>query len=622
LPNRIILHILWLLLPPSQAFAGIELTRERGISGTFDLRGSGYTTITETCAERGTGPVTGAGLPGLVKSEISAGPRPFDVLINEIMVRPGPPSALPEVEYIELYNRSGNHINLQNWTITVGNSSRIIHGETIMEPGGFLLITHEKHISRLEIFGQVAGIASFPLLPSGGQSIVLRDESANVISAIRYSDKWYRDDFKTKGGWSLELIDPFNPCGGAMNWIASTDPQGGTPGRENSVKGSNPDRIAPRALRATMLSESGLRLHFSEPLHPSADWSPGQFIAEGPGAPLYSYPVKPFYDAVDLYFGGNLEGNTIYKLHIQANTLFDCAGNFLNSPEEGIRFAIPSSPDKGDIIINEILFDPLPGGAAFIEMVNISRKTLDLKQLLLAGSTGDQPESTTAMVPGGFLFFPDQYLVVTTDPEKVMDHYYCPSPDLLVRIEKWPRMNRQNGRLVISGLHMQILEDVSYSAGMHSPLLANTKGVSLERIEFARPSHDPSNWHSATENSGFATPGYLNSQQAGSSDIKKGSVKVEPGIFFPDRSNDHEASIIYQLDKPGYAGTITIFDASGRLVRRLARNELLGTSGIYTWDGRNEANFVTARGIYIILMEVFHPDGDTGRYKETVVLAR
>jgi hypothetical protein len=560
--------------------------------------------------------------PGTVIFGNSTGAGPFDVLINEIMVRPGPPSALPEVEYIELYNRSGSRVNLQNWTISVGTASRIIHGETSIEPGGFLLITSEKHSSRLEIYGQVAGIASFPVLPSGGQTIVLRDASANVISAIRYSDNWYRDDFKAKGGWSLEQIDPFNPCGGAMNWIASTDPQGGTPGRENSVRGSNPDRIPPRPMRATMLSESSLRLHFSESLHPSADWSPGQFISEGPGSPLYAYPVKPFFDAVDLYFGGNLAGNTIYKLHFPANTLYDCAGNPLIPPEEGIRFAIPSSPEKGDIIINEILFDPLPGGAAFIEMVNISRNTLDLKQLLLAGNTGDIPESATAMVPGGFLFFPDQYLVITTDPEKVMDHYYCPSPELFVKVEKWPRMNRQKGRLVISDLQRLLLEDVSYSAGMHSPLLANTKGVSLERLGFECPSHDPSNWHSATENSGFATPGYLNSQQAGPSALKKGYVKVEPKVFSPDSSKDNEATIFYQLDKPGYAGTITIFDASGRLIRRLARNELLGTSGSYTWDGRNQANYVLARGIYIILMEVFHPDGDTRSYKETVVLAR
>jgi hypothetical protein len=136
---------------------------------------------------------------------------PFDIVINEIMVRPAPSAGLPEVEYIELYNRSGHPVNLQNWTITLGTGSRIIPGEKVMDPGDFLLITSEKNSHQLEVFGDVAGIASFPALPAGGQTLVLRDATANVISAIKYSDKWYRNDFKTSGGWSLEQIDPFNP---------------------------------------------------------------------------------------------------------------------------------------------------------------------------------------------------------------------------------------------------------------------------------------------------------------------------------------------------------------------------------------------------------------------------
>ena len=547
---------------------------------------------------------------------------PFDIVINEIMVRPAPSAGLPEVEYIELYNRSGKTVNLQNWTIAVGSGSRIIPGEKVMDPGGFLLITNEKNSHQLKVFGDVAGIASLPSLPAGGQAIVLRDAAANVISAIKYSDKWYRNDFKTSGGWSLEQIDPFNPCGGAANWRASADGSGGTPGRENSVRRNNPDRTAPRAVRASILSESSLRIHFSESMHPAADWLPSHFYADGPGTPLYAYPVKPFYDAVDLYFGGKLEENRIYNLHISGSALYDCAGNFLAADNEGIRFGLPCAPAKNDIIINEILFNPLPGGATFIEIVNTAERTFDLKHLLISGFRQGQPGPSYIMAPGGFLFFPGQYLVLTTDPETVTDHYYCPFPDSFVKMDRLPPLGNDNGRVMISGLQMEVLEDVSYSADMHSPLLANKKGVSLERLRFDRPSGDLSNWHSAAENSGFATPGYANSQLAGLSAGQKAAITVEPKMFFPEKSIDHKVSIHYDLDRPGYAGTITIFDPGGRLVRRLARNELLGTSGKYVWDGRNEANYLSVRGIYIILVEVFHPDGETKSFREPVVLAR
>ena len=99
-------------------------------------------------------------------------------------------------------------------------------------------------------------------------------------------------------------------------------------------------------------------------------------------------------------------------------------------------------------------------------------------------------------------------------------------------------------------------------------------------------------------------------------------LTVDPKIFSPDNSGYNDVvTISYDLEKPGYAGSIIIFDSRGRLVKRLARNELLGISGKYSWNGRNEANHQQNLGIYIIMMEIFHPDGDVKKHKETVVLA-
>jgi hypothetical protein len=183
-------------------------------------------------------------------------------------------------------------------------------------------------------------------------------------------------------------------------------------------------------------------------------------------------------------------------------------------------------------------------------------------------------------------------------------------------------MNNDRGAIAVTDMPGNIIEDVSYSAGMHSDLLRDHKGVSLERISYRHPSGDPSGWHSANENSGFATPGYRNSQYSEGKAGQRVVIAVEPKIFSPDNSGyDDIVTISYELVKPGFAGSIYIFDSKGRVVKRLARNELLGTSGTFTWNGRDEANRQSPIGIYIIMMEVLHPDGETGRYKQPVVLA-
>ena len=64
------------------------------------------------------------------------------------------------------------------------------------------------------------------------------------------------------------------------------------------------------------------------------------------------------------------------------------------------------------------------------------------------------------------------------------------------------------------------IDDFGYDDEMHFALLSTKEGVSLERINFDRPSIDKSNWHSASELAGFATPAYENSQFMDVEDIE------------------------------------------------------------------------------------------------------
>ena len=48
------------------------------------------------------------------------------------------------------------------------------------------------------------------------------------------------------------------------------------------------------------------------------------------------------------------------------------------------RFGLPDYVQPKDIVINEILYDPLPGGSDFVELYNKSNKIIDLKNLFFS----------------------------------------------------------------------------------------------------------------------------------------------------------------------------------------------------------------------------------------------
>src|SRR3546814_4183484 len=67
----------------------------------------------------------------------------------------------------------------------------------------------------------------------------------------------------------------------------------------------------------------------------------------------------------------------------------DCYGNPLKHAEH--EFLLPQLPEPGEVVINEILFNPVEGGADYVEIYNRSGKILDLKDLQLAGGGNDSP---------------------------------------------------------------------------------------------------------------------------------------------------------------------------------------------------------------------------------------
>jgi hypothetical protein len=545
--------------------------------------------------------------------------QPFDVLINEIMADPDPPVGLPNYEYVELYNASELPVQLENWVLSIGTTKKILSRASIA-PQSFLILASGAASAELSAYGTVMPFSSLSLVNSGNV-LTLRDAKGSVIHSVAYTDGWYRDNIKKNGGWSLEQIDPLNPCGEAGNWRASNDPKGGTPGSINSVNSLNADLSAPAIEKISITGETIVRVFFTEAMDSLSLSNLAWYsVDNGLGNPLGVSLYPPDYRSVSLIFGGTITDGIIYTLSLQAG-FTDCAGN-ATSTVITARFAVPAAIEFNDIVINEVLSDPRATGTDFVEIYNRSEKVLDLKSLWLATRDATTNELTSAKetAPEGRLMFPGEYLVLTQNAATIQSEYFCPVPNAFVQMASLPSYSNEEGVVVLMTPLLDVIDEFRYYQALHFALLNTTDGVSLERVNYNLPASDADNWHSAAQNVGFATPGYQNSQFMRPPDSDD-EIVINPEIFSPDNDGYNDLlGITCNLTEPGSSITIRIFDSNGRLVRMLAKNEPAGTTNHYTWDGITEDREKAPIGIYIIYVEVFNLSGKSKQFKKAAVL--
>jgi hypothetical protein len=301
-----------------------------------------------------------------------------------------------------------------------------------------------------------------------------------------------------------------------------------------------------------------------------------------------------------LQFNENLQGSQLYSFTL--NSISDC---WLNSAERNGTFILPESAQKGDIIINEILQNPLTGGQDWIELYNNSNKVINLKDWQLANFDNDTIDNFKTIL-GNYLLQPNDYVVLGKDSTFIKQNYPFSIPGKFLFCEL-PSYNNDSGTVYLIS-NYQIIDKVSYLDSWHFDLLDNTDGVSLERIDPNGLSSSEFNWHSAAEDVGFATPGRVNSQYRPA--ISNGELTFSDDLFSPDNDGFQDIlQINYNLTSSGLLGKAQIYDDRGRLVRTIFTNELLGTTGTFSWDGLTDQQVKASIGVYVLVFEVFSTDG-------------
>ncbi len=277
-------------------------------------------------------------------------------------------------------------------------------------------------------------------------------------------------------------------------------------------------------------------------------------------------------------------------------------------------FSVSEAPEKGDLVINEILFNPLTGGSDYIEIMNVSDKLLNLEGVKIVNAD-KQDEST---IEGDILLEPGDIIAISEDTSSTIEDY-LPTDYYLIK-NNLPAFNLDMGNVSIALPNDTILDSFDYTEDMHLSLLDDNKGVSLERI-FPNSASVEENFTSGVASTNFGTPGYENANFNDGEIIFDELLIIENDVLSPNGDGDDDQLIMF-LNFPdnSYIASIDIYNIQGQKIKSVINNQLSAPRDIVRWDGTMDDGGKANIGHYIVVLKAFREDGSTVNDKKHVKL--
>ncbi len=548
----------------------------------------------------------------------------FDILINEIMADPTPAVGLPEVEWVEIFNRSNKTLDLSGLRFDDGGTPQPLPAY-LLAPQAYVVLATTANATVLKtLIPNVIGITGFPSLNNDGDVLMVSTAAGTVIDRVAYSIDWHTESAKKDGGWTLERINPNIPCLGKENWQSAPALPGGTPGQTNASLQTTTDQTAPQLLAAFPESATSIRLTFSEGLDEMTAENPGGYQLT-PARTVTAATLTPGDRAtVTLTLDEPLQTGVVYTLQVTA-TVEDCNGNMVAANSSAV-LGLPEQPEFRDIVINEILFNPASGGSRYVEFYNRSQKIFNWSEFFLSNFTDGVD---LELITTNRLFLPGEYAVFTPSPGDITSRFTNVRPEVLYK-NNLPSLDDKEDNLILFWRNINTsvvtVDALGYKESWHNPLLTTSEkeGVALERISPDQPTNSASNWTSAARpatGGAAGTPTQPNSQRLVNVDPGSNLITLAVDRLSPDNDGFEDfLDIRYTLPDAGFVATTTIFDSDGVPVKRLVRQQLIGSQGALRWDGDTDDGNRARPGIYILYVELFSPSGETKHAKKPFAL--
>ncbi len=498
----------------------------------------------------------------------------YDLIISEIMANPDLNLTMISDEYVELYNRSDSLLPVSGVELWIDGAVEVLL-DTILKPNTYWVIFPKK-----------------ALLNSGSEIKIVFN--SRVIHQVKPNLDWYKDAYKNKGGFSLEMIDFTKPCLNELNWTASESFEGGSPGFINTVQGSLNEEPEFLFEQVFPLNDTMLEVVFNFNLETTPTIN--SILLND----LSVHEVRRKENTL-LLITDQMKQGSVYNFKM-IEPLYSCWDNGIVDSVFS-SYGLPCSPEVYDIVFNEILVNPDFSGSDFIEIVNTSDHFFNLRKLQLASFDKNRNIADVHLLStGNRLIAPSEIIAFTEDLDWIVNEYDDYGKVLHTDL---PACNNDEDDILLMDLQGNIIDELSYSENWHYSALNSNENVSLEKIDPSKGNNDR-NWFSASSSSGYGTPGLVNSNLGYKFDTEC-LISIDNDIITPNNDGQSDfLGINFNLNKIGWTGSVEVINPEGIGIYTLARNYLFGQSDKMYWNCELPGKSSVKAGIYVLFFQMIH----------------
>jgi len=435
-----------------------------------------------------------------------------DLVITEILYnQPGNDT----LEFIELYNKGSQPLNLEGYKVTSGFD--YVFPNYVLQPGSYVVVARYA-----DFFEQTFGIKPLEwtsgALSNSGEKIVIKTPVGLVADSVEYDNKKPWDNKADGEGSSLVLCDVNSNNAFGYNWDASNDIGGifedgsiiyASPGTGNSICKSKADTYPPLVTRIYAPESTTVKVVFNEPLNSATAQNASNYTKLNVSSAVLSSSA----DTVTLTLSVPLEIGILNTLTISNVT--DALGNVLETQDFTFRFNNTRAP----LVITEIMYNnPGADTLEFIELFNNGPEVINIGGYYFTeGIVFEFP--SVEIQPKG-------YIVICANKE-YFDSFFETTNSF-----QWTSgsLNNDGERITIKNTAYETIDQVEYYIKAPWPKEADGDGPSLVLCDASKDNAVGANWtfSDVYVKDYLGVPVYAS---PGSADTRCGMDAIDPTIF-------------------------------------------------------------------------------------------
>jgi len=513
------------------------------------------------------------------------------VVINEVLYDPeGPDTGL---EFVELMNCGRHGVLLTGWVLETGNGAN---------PGDWTVEWIGGDLDYLEP-GQMFVVGEVDVLPApdyatpldlqNGPDGVRLTDGVDPVDVIGWGEPLFQEYYEGQpaadvpSGLSLARSpDCFDHGDNALDLVAGPP----TPGARNSLshdlclKVRHPGRVVfghgePVELACLVRNVGALPTGGQE--------FALELFEDGSGTPVGSSTLSDDLaprDSVEVLLRWTTPSDGYHRAGVMLTFPPDC-----DTTNNTAATSFTVGGVGGLVAINEVMHSPDEGETEWVELLNVSGKSVGLPGWALGD---DADEARIAWSESLDLLADGAFLLVARDVELLDGLASCP----VVETDGWEALSADDTVVLLDEFGTP-MDRFTYERNW-----GGERGVSLERVRPDMPPQDAGNWGSSVSPEG-STPGRVNSIHLGAVPTA-GRLTVAPNPFTPNGDGtDDRAVVRVELPVARATARLTVFDLEGRVRAVLADHTALSSESEFLWDGAASDGAPLPTGLYIIYLE-------------------